>query len=181
MANKPKRKGNGEGTIFYDKSRKRWRCQISYQKYSGEIARKSLSASTKTELIKTASFDLNKLYEDTLIGQGKYTTPTVNTLKNLSGYSVANIKSYASKNKLKLKFIDYSTNKEVSLDSWGDYKFHSQKEHKDTILNQLSTLTIYVKKKAVVSTPTVKQDDDKKDDTTNTENKDDKKTEEASQ
>ena len=52
MANKPKRKGNGEGTIFYDKSRKRWRCQISYQKYSGEIARKSLSASTKTELIK---------------------------------------------------------------------------------------------------------------------------------
>ena len=52
MANKPKRKGNGEGTIFYDKSRKRWRCQISYQKYSGEITKKSLPELAKTLLIK---------------------------------------------------------------------------------------------------------------------------------
>lgn len=63
MANKPKRKGNGEGTIFYDKSRKRWRCQISYQKYSGEIARKSLSASTKTELIKKRNQLLKDIME----------------------------------------------------------------------------------------------------------------------
>ena len=65
MANKPKRKGNGEGTnLCSDKSRKsRWRCQISYQKYSGEIARKSLSASTKTELIKKRNQLLKDIME----------------------------------------------------------------------------------------------------------------------
>lgn len=52
MANKPKRKGNGEGTIFYDKSRKRWRCQISYQKYSGEIAKKVYQHQLKQNLLK---------------------------------------------------------------------------------------------------------------------------------
>lgn len=112
---------------------------------------------TTPELVKTASFDLNNLFEDTLIGQDKYTSPSVNTLKNLSSYSVSSIKSYASNNKLKLKFIDYSSNTEVSIDSWENYKFHSQKEHVDTLLDQLSTLTIYVKKQTVTpkpSTPT---------------------------
>ena len=115
------------------------------------------------------------------MGQGKYSQAKISTLKSMSGYSVDAIKSYASANNLKLSFVNINNNQTVSISNWNEYSFHSQKEHKDTILNQLSTLTIYVKKKAVVSTPTVKQDDDKKDDTTNTENKDDKKTEEASQ
>ena len=35
------------------------------------------------------------------------------------------------------------------INDYSDYTFQKQKEHKDTILNQISTLTIYVKKKIV--------------------------------
>lgn len=140
------------GKVYEPSSKSYPAVQVPYQGSINDIKKeiKANLGKSKTELIKTASFDLNNLYEDTLIGQGKYTTPTVNTLKNLSSYSVSSIKSYASKNKLKLKFIDYNTNKEVSLDSWTEYKFYSQKEHVDTIIDQLSSLTIYVKKQVVI-------------------------------
>ena len=140
------------GKVYEPSSKSYPAVQVPYQGSINDIKKeiKANLGKSKTELVKTASFDLNNLYEDTLIGQGKYTTPTVNTLKNLSSYSVSSIKSYASKNKLKLKFIDYNTNKEVSLDSWTDYKFYSQKEHVDTIIDQLSSLTIYVKKQVVI-------------------------------
>lgn len=141
------------GKVYEPQSKGYPAVQVPYQGSIDDIKKEikiNLGKSTP-ELIKTASFDLNNLFEDTLIGQGKYSTPTINTLKNLSSYSVANIKSYASKNKLKLKFVDYSTNTEVTLDSWGDYKFHSQKEHVDTLIDQLSSLTIYVRKQ--ISTP----------------------------
>ena len=147
------------GKVYEPQSKGYPAVQIPYQGSINDI-KKEINANlgkTKTELIKKASFDLNNLYEETLIGQGTYTAPTVNTLKRLSSYSVDEIKSYASKNNLKVKFIDYSTNKEVSIDSWTDYKFHSQKEHVDTLIDQLSSLTIYVKKKATstpVETPT---------------------------
>ena len=140
------------GKVYEPSSKSYPAVQVPYQGSINDIKKeiKANLGKSKTDLVKTASFDLNNLYEDTLIGQGKYTTPTVNTLKNLSSYSVSSIKSYASKNKLKLKFIDYNTNKEVSLDSWTDYKFYSQKEHVDTIIDQLSSLTIYVKKQVVI-------------------------------
>ena len=147
------------GKVYEPQSKGYPAVQIPYQGSINDI-KKEINANlgkTKTELIKKASFDLNNLYEETLIGQGTYTAPTINTLKRLSSYSVDEIKSYASKNNLKVKFIDYSTNKEVSIDSWTDYKFHSQKEHVDTLIDQLSSLTIYVKKKATstpVETPT---------------------------
>ena len=140
------------GKVYEPSSKSYPAVQVPYQGSINDIKKeiKANLGKSKTDLVKTASFDLNNLYEDTLIGQGKYTTPTVNTLKNLSSYSVSSIKSYANKNKLKLKFIDYNTNKEVSLDSWTDYKFYSQKEHVDTIIDQLSSLTIYVKKQVVI-------------------------------
>ena len=141
------------GKVYEPQSKGYPAVQVPYQGSINDIKKEikiNLGKSTP-ELVKTATFDLNNLFEDTLIGQGKYSTPTINTLKNLSSYSVANIKSYASKNKLKLKFVDYSTNTEVTLDSWGDYKFHSQKEHVDTLIDQLSSLTIYVRKQ--ISTP----------------------------
>ncbi len=94
--------------------------------------------------IKNISFDINNKYEDELIGNGKYTQSKIPTLKNLSSYSLDNIKTYASNNKLKLKFIDVDTNIEIT--NYEGYKFYSQKEHKDTILNQIDTLTIYIKK-----------------------------------
>lgn len=94
--------------------------------------------------IKNISFDINNKYEDELIGDGKYTQSKIPTLKNLSSYSLNDIKTYASNNKLKLKFIDVDTNIEIT--NYEGYKFYSQKEHKDTILNQIDTLTIYIKK-----------------------------------
>lgn len=103
--------------------------------------------------VKTVSFNLNKLYEDTVIGSGTYSQTKIATLKNVSSYSVSELQSYASKNNLKLKFIDVDTNTEVSLSSYDSYKFYSQKEHKDTIIDQISTLTIYVKKQAIITPP----------------------------
>lgn len=94
--------------------------------------------------IKNISFDINNKYEDELIGDGKYTQSKIPTLKNLSSYSLDDIKTYASNNKLKLKFIDVDTNIEIT--NYEGYKFYSQKEHKDIILNQIDTLTIYIKK-----------------------------------
>lgn len=109
-------------------------------------------------LIKKTSFDLNNPYTETLVGQGKYSQAKINTLKSMSGYTVDQIKSYASSNNLKLSFININNNQTVNISSWNEYSFHSQKEHKDTILDQISTLTIYVKKKAVV-TPSIKTED----------------------
>lgn len=118
-------------------------------------------STSNNNLIKKTSFDLNKPYEETLVGQGKYSQAKINTLKSMQGNSVDAIKAYASNNKLKLSFINIDNNQTVNISNWNEYSFHSQKEHKDTIIDQISTLTIYVKKKAVISTPTVKTEDNK--------------------
>ena len=65
----------------------------------------------------------------------------------MSGLSVSSIRSYASEHNLKLRFIDSATGQDVNINDYSEYVFHKQKEHKDTILSQISTLTIYVKKK----------------------------------
>lgn len=115
---------------------------------------------TKPTLIKTASFDLNKPYESKLIGNGKYTQSTIATLADVSKYTVSELKSYASKNSLKLSFIDVDTNKTVNITDYSNYRFYSQKEHTKTILDQLSTLTIYVKKKVVTPITTQPKTED---------------------
>ena len=121
--------------------------------YNGSISdiKKEINANlknSKISAIKKMSFDLNNPYKDTIIGQGSYSQASIATLKNVSGMSVSSIRSYASSNGLKLKFIDKSTGKEVNISDFSEYTFSSQKEHKDTILDQISTLTIYVKKKS---------------------------------
>lgn len=106
---------------------------------------------TGIKAITKISFDLNNPYKDEITGQKSYSEAKIATLKNLSSYSLDKIKSYASSNGLKVKFIDKATNKEViDLDN---YKFSSQKEHVDTILDQISTLTIYVKEKVTYTQP----------------------------
>ena len=110
----------------------------------------------KASMVKTATFDLNNLYEDTVIGQGRYSESKIAVLKDVSSYSVDSIKSYAKSNGLSLKFIDVDTKKEVSINNFSEYKFQWQDEHPDTILSLVKTLTIYVKKK-VVTTPTTQQ------------------------
>ena len=111
---------------------------------------------SKVSAIKKMSFDLNSPYKDTIIGQGSYSQSSIPTLKDVSKMSVSSIKSYASSNGLKLKFVDKSTGEQVNINDYSEYSFSSQKEHKDIILDQLSTLTIYVKKK-VIQTETVAQ------------------------
>ena len=122
--------------------------------YQGSIndIKKEIKANLKNSSIsgsKKISFDLNKPYKDKIIGQGSYSAHSIPTLKNLSGSSVSSIKSYASSNGLKLQFIDKSNGQVVDINDFSEYTFQSQKEHKDTILNQISSLTIYVKKKVV--------------------------------
>ena len=122
---------------------------------------------SKIAAIKKISFDLNKPYKDTIIGQGSY-SGGVSTLKDVSSYSVSSIKDYASANGLKLKFIDSSTGQQVSIYDWSNYSFNYQAEHKDIILDQVSTLTIYVKKK-YVSPPPQQQQETNTNTETNTE------------
>ncbi|NLC48646.1 MAG: hypothetical protein GX758_04735 [Tenericutes bacterium] len=107
----------------------------------------------KATPIKTASFDLNHLFKDTVIGTKSYSQAKIAVIKDVSKYSVPSIKSYASQNGLELKFIDVKTNQAISLDNYGTYKFSSQKEVKGTILELVKTLTIYVKKTEVIVTP----------------------------
>jgi LCP family protein required for cell wall assembly len=100
---------------------------------------------TSIKAITKISFDIDNPYTTTIIGDKTYKEDKVTTLKNLSSYSLDEIRTYASKNGLSVKFIDKDTNKEINdLDS---YTFSSQKEHVYTILDQIDTLTIYVKQK----------------------------------
>ena len=98
---------------------------------------------------KKISFDLNNQYKDTVIGTGSYSAASIPTLKNFSGSSVSSIKNYASSHGFSVKFVDKSNGQTVNINDYSDYTFSSQKEHKDTPLDQIKSLTIYVKKKAV--------------------------------
>ncbi len=123
--------------------------------YPGSISdiKKEIKANlrnTKLTASKKISFDLNDLYKDTVIGTGSYSAQSIPTLKDLSNSSVSSIKSYASSHGLSVKFVDKSTNQVVNINDYSEYTFSSQKEHKDTILDQVKSLTIYVKKKVVV-------------------------------
>ena len=104
---------------------------------------------TKLTSSKKISFDLNNLYKDTVIGTGSYSAQSIPTLKDFSSSSVSSIKSYASSHGLSVKFVDKATNQQVNINDYSEYTFSSQKEHKDTILDQVKSLTIYVKKKVV--------------------------------
>ena len=138
--------------------------------YTGSIndIKEEINANLNNSSIKAVtkiSFDLNNLYKDEIIGQKTYSQAKIPTLKDLSSSSFDSIKKYAKDNGLKVKFIDKSTNKEVS--DLTNYKFSSQKEHIDTILDQINSLTIYVKQKTV-STPKV-EEETTTEETTNTE------------
>ena len=147
----------------YDASSKSYPAvTIPYQGSINDIKKEIKANLNNTTLsaIKKVSFDLNNQYKDTIIGQGSYSEAKIATLKDVSSYSVSKIKSYASSNGLTLTFIDYQTNQTVSLDDFSNYSFYKQIEHKDTILDQISTLTIYVKKKEVQQQTTTEESSD---------------------
>lgn len=47
---KKPRNANGDGTLYFDESTNKWRCQVSYNTPSGERKRKSFTGKTKTEV-----------------------------------------------------------------------------------------------------------------------------------
>lgn len=47
---KKPRNANGDGTLYFDESCNKWRCQVSYNTPSGERKRKSFTGKTKTEV-----------------------------------------------------------------------------------------------------------------------------------
>lgn len=143
------------GRIYEPQSKSYPSVTIPYQGSINEI-KKHISANlnnTSATGDKNIKFDLNDPYKDSVIGSGRYGATSIPTLKDVSSYSVSSIKSYASSNKLSLKFIDSDTGSQVYIDDWTNYTFHYQEEHKDIILSQLKTLTIHVKKKQS-ATPT---------------------------
>jgi len=98
----------------------------------------------ESQNIKEISFDLNNLFQDTLLGSGKYSNTGITTLKDMSNMSLEDIKSYINSINKTLYLIDETTNNEI-YDTNG-YYYSYQKEHKDTIINQLDSVTIYVRK-----------------------------------
>ncbi len=145
-------KGYGVYKYVYDPSSKSYPAVTIPYKGSINDIKKEININlgkSKATLVKKASFDLNNLYQDVVVGQGNYSESRINVLKSMSGYSVDQIKNYARSNGLTLKFIDIDTNEILSLNNFNEYSFHSQKEHKDTILELVKSLTIYVKKKDI--------------------------------
>ena len=160
------------GSIYEQASKSYPAVTIPYQGSITDI-KKAIKANlnnTKADAIKKISFDLNDPYKDTIIGQGSYGATKIATLKDVSSYTVTEIKNYASSNGLSLSFIDSSNGNKVTLYDWSEYSFHYQDEHPDIILDQLSTLTIYVKKKEKPVAPVVDDNTTNTDDnTTNTD------------
>lgn len=139
---------SGWGMIYEESSKSYPAVTLPYQESISEIKKEiSINLGKKQQTqIKKISFDINNKYESPLLGKGNYSNVNISTLKDLSTYSIPRLKEYANSVKKDLKIIDYDTNEELNIENYGEYYFFLQKEHKDTILNQIKTITIYVKK-----------------------------------
>ena len=138
---------NAWGTIYEPSSKSYPAVTIPYTGSIKDIKNEmniNLGKSNYT-LIKSISFDLNKPYESTIIGQDKYVQEKIKTMPNLSTYSVSDIKTFASNNNKTIQFVDVDTNKNVDIYDYSTYHFYSQSVHKDTILDMVNDIVIKVK------------------------------------
>lgn len=138
---------NAWGTVYEPSSKSYPAVTIPYTGSIKDIKNEmniNLGKSNYT-LIKSISFDLNKPYESTIIGQDKYTQEKIKTMPNLSKYSVSEIKAFASNNNKTLQFVDVDTNQNVDIYDYSTYHFYSQSVHKDTILDMVNDIVIKVK------------------------------------
>ena len=106
-------KGYGVYKYVYDPSSKSYPDVTIPYKGSINDIKKEININlgkSKATLVKKASFDLNNLYQDIVVGQGSYSESRISVLKSMSGYSVDQIKNYARSNGLTLKFKDIDTN-----------------------------------------------------------------------
>lgn len=143
------------GTVYDEASKSYPAVTIPYQESINAI-KKEISINlekTKQKEIKKIKFDINEPYESEIIGKGNYSQTNITTLKDLSTYSIERLKTYAKDINKPLKIVDFDTKQELNIESYGEYYFHSQKEHKDIILNQIDSITVYVRKSNVVEEP----------------------------
>lgn len=138
---------NAWGTIYEPSSKSYPAVTIPYTGSIKDIKKEmniNLGKSNYT-LIKSISFDLNKPYKSTIIGQDKYVQEKIKTMPNLSTYSVSDIKRFASNNNKTIQFVDVDTNQNVDIYDYSTYHFYSQSVHKDTILDMVNDIVIKVK------------------------------------
>lgn len=138
---------NAWGTIYEPSSKSYPAVTIPYTGSIKDIKNEmniNLGKSNYT-LIKSISFDLNKPYKSTIIGQDKYVQEKIKTMPNLSTYSVSDIKTFASNNNKTIQFVDVDTNQNVDIYDYSTYHFYSQSVHKDTILDMVNDIVIKVK------------------------------------
>lgn len=145
------------GTIYDESSKSYPAVTIPYQESISEI-KKEININLekiKQKEIKKIKFDISKPYESQIIGKGNYSQTNITTLKDLSTYSIQRLKDYAKDIKKTLKIVDFDTNQELNIDTYGEYYFYKQKEHKDIIINQIDSITIYVKKSNILEIPEI--------------------------
>ena len=145
------------GTIYDESSKSYPAVTIPYQESISEI-KKEININIekiKQKEIKKIKFDISKPYESEIIGKGNYSQTNITTLKDLSTYSIQRLKEYAKDVSKPLKIVDFDTKQELNVDTYGEYYFYQQKEHKDIIINQIDSITIYVKKSNIEETPEI--------------------------
>ena len=143
------------GSIYDESSKSYPAVTLPYQESINAI-KKEININlgkTKQKEIKKINFDIKEPYETEIIGKGNYSKTNITTLKDLSTYSIEKLKTYAKDINKTLKIIDYDTNQELILEQYGEYYFYKQKEHKDIIIDQIDSITIYVKKSNIIIEP----------------------------
>ena len=145
------------GTVYDESSKSYPAVTIPYQESISAI-KKEININlekVKQKEIKKIKFDISKPYESEIIGKGNYSQTNTTTLKDLSTYSIQRLKEYAKDVSKPLKIVDFDTKQELNVDTYGEYYFYQQKEHKDIIINQIDSITIYVKKSNIEETPEI--------------------------
>lgn len=77
MSNNRTRRSNGDGSLYYNESKKLWICQITYYDYTGQRQRKSFSSHSKIDVIMKKNEFIEK------IGKGEVNSKTSETLSSL--------------------------------------------------------------------------------------------------
>ena len=151
---------NGEETItiqktymeYYDLpiyTASGYRSCIGYYSASLEAIKDAMKVNLGTKkatLNKSFSYDINKEYEDKIIGKGLTSGNTIDTLPDFTGYSVSDAINYGNEKEITInvEYIDkndYKYNKNL-----GSGYVSSQNIRKSTKLSSIKEVTIYVNK-----------------------------------
>jgi len=103
-------------------------------------------------IVKAFSFSVNKPYEQVLVGDNKYSESKLPTVPNFSRYTKSQVESWGSKNGIKVHFINYNTNEEITDIS--GMNFVGQSIHEDTLVVKAGdTLNMYYASKKTEEKP----------------------------